>query len=707
MMVKTRDDTPRNGFAPLPGEANPDTEEQVVQILGPKAELRAPLPVLRPPFNSEKIPQALKANARWAPWKAVFNEKRNKFDKIPHQAVAPFYGLSTAKPERWYTYEAALKAFLDNPELFAGVGYVMTKPHGVVGIDLDDCVHDNTIDDWAQQVIDSLASYTELSPSGTGLRILVTGEIGSDWTNHEVGIEVYGGHEPRFLTVTGQRLKVSVPEVAAPAPDALAGLEQAYAKVKITATVISLQLPEIIDEALLPNVATLGLHFKASDFLTEGKVDGDRSRALFASAAALYSAGLSEEQVFGILATNPFAMEVALDHRRQDHDRALMYLWVEHCQKAKARGTSKVASADDFEDISEQKAKGTSANVEPLAILNVAKPMRFTFLTQAELLARGPMQWLVKKVLPFAEVGVVFGESTAGKTFFTLDMVMAIARGVPWNGRKVTQGTVAYICAEGSKGFSSRLRAYHDHHGTDHKKVPLVVLPEAPNFMEKADIKDLVVSLRTIEGLNTVVVDTLAQVTPGANENTSESMGRALAHCKVIHEATGAMVLLVAHSGKDASKGVRGWSGIKGALDVEILVERSGNSNCATVTKTKDSDGEGDQYPFKLDSVLLGQEEDGEDITSCVVKPAEARSKSERKTEPKGRVQQVVLQTAIALTDLPGAVSTSHLIDAAVSEIPKDDLAKRDRRRQRVMEALESLVAANRLSITSGTVNVL
>ena len=91
-------------------------------------------PTIRP-FNGDNIPATLKANQRWAPWRAVWNEKRQKFDKIPAHAKAPYYGISTAKPERWGAFDQALKAYASNPGLFAGLGYVMTTPHGVIAID--------------------------------------------------------------------------------------------------------------------------------------------------------------------------------------------------------------------------------------------------------------------------------------------------------------------------------------------------------------------------------------------------------------------------------------------------------------------------------------------------------------------------------------------------------------------------------------------
>lgn len=649
------------------------------------------------PFNPDAIPEALRQQPRWAPWKAVWSEKRQKFDKIPCHPVAPFYGLSTAKPERWGSFDQAVATARANPGLFAGVGYVMTGPHGLVGIDLDHCVADGVIADWALQVARELKSYAEFSPSGTGLRLFVEGEAAADWTNHEIGIEVYGGNEPRFLTVSGQRLPWADADVSTPQPHVLEALRAQYAREVSppSATIISLHLPELLDELALPALDELELPWQVREFLAEGKHRGDRSRELFSAATALYSVGLADDQVFSILATNPYTLEVALDHRRQDSDRALMYLWVEHAQKAKARATSKVASVDDFDDVSTPPAPGAKA-----------KKLRFAFEQAALYTRRKPVEWLIKGVLPDAEIGAVFGESGAGKSFLALDLAMAVAASREFKGRKASPGTVAYVCAEGAGGFSLRLRAFSEYHGVPLPDVQLHILGDAPNLLEKVDVKDLVAALKDLPGLRLIVVDTLAQVTPGANENSGEDMGRALAHCKTLKAATGAMVLLVAHAGKDSTKGLRGWSGIRGALDVEIEVERSDQHRAATITKMKDGTGEGEEFPFELASVTLGQDEDGEDTTSCVVKHSTSVPGSRRRVEPKGSNERLVLRVATELTDLPGAVTTTQLVDAAVAELPKPDDTK-DHRRRNVLRAIESLVAMGRLSVAGGTVEVL
>lgn len=653
-------------------------------------------------FNADKVPESLKLIPRWAPWEAVWQEKKQKYTKVPHSCRPPHYGLSTAKPERWGTFAEAQKALADNPGKFAGLGLCVTKLPDLVGIDLDNCVSNNTIAPWAQDIIQKTDSYVELSPSGKGLRIWCVGNIDKDWTNHEQGIEVYAGHEPRFLTVTGQRLRTSPEELSTATPDLLAGLASQYARERApSATVTSIAQPDILDELVLPDLASLGLSYQAREFLEDGTHRGDRSRELFTTSIALYASGLDDAQVFSTLVNSPHVMEVALDHRNQDHDRALMFLWVEQCQKAKPRAASRVATADDFEDVSP-----ADAPAAPGTPAKAPNKMRFAFSQAADYLNRKPVTWLVKKVLPHGDVGAIFGESGAGKSFFALDLVMAIAQGTPWKGHDVKQGTVAYVCAEGAGGFTVRLRAYAEHHGIDLALSPMHILGDAPNFLEKTDIKDLLAALRMLPGLSVIVVDTLAQVTAGGNENSGEDMGRALAHCKTLSKGTGAMVLLVAHSGKDSTRGLRGWSGIKGALDVEILVERSDKYRSATVTKMKDGDGEGEEFAFSLQSVTLGQDDDGDDITSCVVQHGANVPKAERKAQPKGVKQQVVMRVAQALTDLPGIVTTAQLIDACVGEMPAED-GKRDNRRRDVLRAIESVVAGNMLSVTGGQVNVL
>lgn len=316
------------------------------------------------PFHPASIPEFLKQHKRWAPWRASRNAKRGQWDKIPHDPYLPARGISTTKPGAWGTWVVALEVYERSQERgaaikFAGLGFCMTRKngpeHNLVGIDMDNCVTDGVIAPWAQAIVDAVGSYTEFSPGRKGIRIFCLGTIPADWTNHSIGIEVYAGHAPRFLTVTGAWLIGTPQEVLPALPGVLEAIAADYAKARGDANLApiadDLALPELLDELLLPDVAALPLPGAVEAFLLRGEVDGDRSQVLHASGICLYAAGLSDEQVLSVLAANEYALGVALDHRGQDGDRALQYLWREHCLKAKKRGQGPVASPDEFDVI--------------------------------------------------------------------------------------------------------------------------------------------------------------------------------------------------------------------------------------------------------------------------------------------------------------------------------------------------------------------
>lgn len=630
--------------------------------------------VLNPPlqkFDGTAIPQALRDLRRWAPWAAEWNAKRNKYDKLPKNARRPEYGVSTASPEKWFTYAEAVAAYTHADGMLHGVGLVLTGIKGLVGIDMDNCVDNGVIAPWAAEVVKSFASYTEISPSGRGLRIFAHGAMdGADWNNHAVGIEVYGGSSPRYLTVTGRVLGGASLGVNTVSPALLAGLRGTFGHTT-AATVARADLPpmpDLLDELATPGLADIELPPAARDFLSDGEHSGDRSRALHSAAVALFSAGLTPQEVLSVLHHSPHAFEVALDHRRQDTERADAFLWEHQCLKAQQKARPRALTAMDFDDLSanmempvdpDDDAAGghtgvsdkgipvsapaggalplavsgggsvaddfedVSGGVPPIARAKApAKKGRFEIKSATEYsLSTKRMSWIVKGVLPKADIGAVFGESGSGKTFMVLDMVCRVALGLPWFGIPTQRTQVLYIAAEGASGMRDRVRAWCLATGHELSDLDgwLYILGDQPNMLEKEDVRELVGAARkACPAVGVVVVDTMAQVTPGANENSGEDMGRLLAHTRGIGKALGAMMLLVGHAGKDTARGLRGWSGIKAALDAEIETVRTKEFRAATVTKLKDGVGEGREYRFTLDNVLVDWDAEDGDVSSCV-----------------------------------------------------------------------------------------
>jgi len=607
-------------------------------------------------FNEAPIPAALREFSRWAPWRAAWSEKRGKWDKIPQRADRPEYGLSTAKPDQWFPFIQAFATFSKSGGELAGLGYLMTGPHGVVGTDLDNCRVNGEPLPWAAEIITRLNSYTEVSPSGNGYRVFGRGSVAQDWNNHEVGIEVYGGHAPRFLTVTGAWVEGTPKDLRALDAAVLEDLAKRYAREKPDTPALDTHMPEVLDELLLPPLASLRLPDKSARFLATGEHDTDRSGALHGAGVALYSAGLADDVVFSILAGNEHSMEVALDHRRQDHDRALMYLWREHCCKAKAKAAT--ATADDFEDIS----GGAPADSprRPRGGLHV--------LSMSELRALPPLRWRVRGMLPETEVAALAGAPGTGKTFLGFHLGGCIATGADFMGYQVKQAPVAYVVLEGAGGFRNRALAWE----LRHQALPGCFYTVMGNFdLRKPEaVKALADQLKDVGYRDGVLIlDTLAQATPGASENDSKDMGEALAGLRRLQALLGGMALVVHHHGKDTAKGMRGWSGLHGAMDAVIEVLRDGDSRSWTTTKAKDGE-DGKTHPFRLEVVQVGTDEDGDPETSCVVVPGGASVRHQVPT-PGGKNQRIALDTVKAL--LAGA----EYSEAWPDDVPDEQTAVR------------------------------
>ena len=323
---------------------------------------------------------------------------------------------------------------------------------------------------------------------------------------------------------------------------------------------------------------------------------------------------------------------------------------------------------------------------------------RFTVIPAHRFASATPVHWVIRGLLPQEGIGVIFGEPGSGKSFLALDLTAAVSRDAEWCGQEVTGGPVVYIAAEGAGGFRKRLRAIAKHQGFPLDGIPLGIISDAPNML-KDDDKALARAIKASGGAVLVVIDTLASVTPGANENSAEDMGAVIARCKRLQEATGATVLLVHHSGKDASRGARGWSGLRGAVDVEIEITRKGDDRLAKVTKQKDGE-DGALFPFRLLSVDLGQDDDGVPLTSCVVEHLNTVPEGSRRP-PSGSNQQIVFDVVKRLAPC----SVDDVLKAAIEKMPHDP-EKRDKRRDHAKRALDGLISGKHIICDSQVIRL-
>jgi len=377
----------------------------------------------------------------------------------------------------------------------------------------------------------------------------------------------------------------------------------------------------------------------------------------------------------------------------------------------RAKVRNKPATLDEFQDEVEKQLAIAEAAAAPvvdaapvaddasgegvvgrdLAPIASEKPM-FQFQSLDDFMKRPAPQWIIKGFLPRAALGVLYGASGSGKSFLALDMAISVARGENWRGARTKQGAVGYIVAEGAGGFTSRVQAYCTANDIAPAEIPLKMLGGAPNLMLHKVAAGLAAALIMCGPLSVVFVDTYARVMGGGNENEAKDTNTIVANCALIHELTGALVVLIHHSGKDAAKGARGSGALKAAADVELEVVRLKDYRALTVSKMKDAD-DGGEYHFKLANVAIGEDEDGEELTSCVVEHIAPVPIHERRGIVSGKVEKAAFDYLIANVDLGAeSVKTDVLLSEVAATMDYDHTkGKKDRRKELVKQALRSL----------------
>jgi hypothetical protein len=276
------------------------------------------------------------------------------------------------------------------------------------------------------------------------------------------------------------------------------------------------------------------------------------------------------------------------------------------------------------------------------------KLSRYRLLSAVELANAPPMEWLVQRVLPAQGLAAMYGPPGSGKSFLALALAAAVASGESrWFGRRLSQSPVTYCVLEGEAGMSKRTNAWARNH---EKPLPdgLRFLTQPFDLLNPADVIELAIAIQEAGGAGgLIVLDTLNRATPGADENSSVDMGSIIAAAKRLQGLVGGLVLLVHHSGKDASKGLRGHSSLHAAIDAAIEVTCSNRQHQWRIVKSKD-DESGITEAFRLVVVALGDDQYGDPVTSCVAIPDASVDEVKQARSPRGANQQTALAVVMA-----------------------------------------------------------
>ena len=168
-----------------------------------------------PPPLFDNIPTELRALPQWVCWRLEPRPGEDKLTKVPYD---PKNGkkASAGQPGTWATFAAAAAAYNGSQkgrEPYSGVGFELADEDGLFGGDLDGCIDPATgeVAEWASAIVAEASTYTESSPSGTGLRFFGFGAL-PPGRRRDGPVELYD--RGRFLTLTGRRFAGTPPGVA-------------------------------------------------------------------------------------------------------------------------------------------------------------------------------------------------------------------------------------------------------------------------------------------------------------------------------------------------------------------------------------------------------------------------------------------------------------------------------------------------------------
>ncbi len=326
-----------------------------------------------------------------------------------------------------------------------------------------------------------------------------------------------------------------------------------------------------------------------------------------------------------------------------------------------------------------------------------AEVERFKLYSVKELPKLCDPAWLIKGLFRIGAFVVLYGQSGVGKSFVALAWALSIAMGGRWHGRLVKKGAVVYVAAEGGRSIRKRVAAWLKRHN-------LKDLPGAFFLLEDVQVRqpehmDLLKHRIAELGLEPalIIVDTLARCFVGGDENLAGDMGEFVWAIADLQQATGAAVMLVHHTPRKEPGHERGSGALRGAADTMICVQKS-KDGLVTVSNSKQKDDEEfEEFSLRLRKVVLGRDEDGEPITSCVLDGADSTESTA------SQIDRGCLKTLAALAAFPeGEASTSKWKEKA----GRKDRTLHDHRRKLESHGLVEGIGRGRYRVTAKGRNV-
>lgn len=314
---------------------------------------------------------------------------------------------------------------------------------------------------------------------------------------------------------------------------------------------------------------------------------------------------------------------------------------------------------------------------------------------------------LIKGLLPRNGIAFIGGQSGAGKTFIAVDLAVALATGQTFFQRKIKEKVgVVFIAGEGAQTLQPRLTVARMARNVD-TTLPIAWTDNFPDFTKEEEVKGFMRKLRGLKAqmlrtygvrLGAIIVDTLAAVFSLQDENDNSEASKIIRMMKVIGDALDVLIIPIHHYGKGAETGLRGASAWRAGSDSVLSITAERNQLTGVVSDhslwlAKSRVGEeGPVGAFVLRTMLLGMDEDNDELTSCYVVPEAAV----RKTVAERRENEVVALELLGVGEWRADPRAEHWAGEAIAEAFGYDLSDK-RQMVQVKIILKRLLSETKL----------
>jgi AAA domain len=592
------------------------------------------------------LPTILQQHNRWGTWKLCANQL-GKPTKVPR---------GSTNSDAWkqsFNSVATTKRSAKGGIGFAFTGGVRTDSAKLFAWDLDGCRDpvSGKVRKWARDVVDVCkGSYTEITPSGTGLRVWF---LARTWPERfarlrikvdekraanvpdekPVEAQLFGDGSASYVTVTGDHWDGSGDDIEL--LDDFDALTAMFPQLVATDDDVDLTtLP--VGAGTIPTADEIEARVRNSprgpellagewEAALEGTQGGfSASDAWWRLVQLVLRAARGDGKATVDFLLNATPWGAGLIENSRSNDKYSSPEWV-------ARDVARVAGKTDAVRVGSASAFDDGFVDTTPAVADEPAPKKKSLLTQLAAFAakQGAQQFLVKGLLPRVGLAQWFGDAASGKTPFAMSLALHVAaKRETWFGRKIARhGAVVYMVGEDAIGLANRARAECQVMGiTAIDKLQFYFTERPGELTNKDDAAEWVTAIREAVGNDValLVIDTQVRNFGPGDESSTEDMAAFLNNCALVANALRCCLALVHHKGHMDKTRARGSSAQIGALDAcfeVVKLERVGKPHRVEARCTKHKNwARPDDQIGELIPVTIGRDEDGEPVTAITLR---------------------------------------------------------------------------------------